>query len=449
MIETDFYSGNPSNLPPPDNKYQEMEAANMASFGKYDYDPGMRAMTQMTQQQMIYPGAYGFNNAMNPPVPAPMVQQPMQGIGSPYRYSPYGNIQPTYGVYQPNNMMYQQPYPYNMNLGIYQQPQQAAPTMIHIPGVGMNSEYLAPLDIQDKIDQMQLEYWTKVQEKDAKDSVDRRNSVYGYNSYGGYNYYGVSYYNPYQYNSINMDLQQQVDQIKQSAKEARILFDENLSRLSHNIIKDNYPDDVIKERYEGRTIEIKRNSMYDPYTLSEYARFDRLVPFDNSQFYRDQFAKASEAYNKHVPKDSNMNDAFNKMGLVAIEWELEEEAHRRKDVSTMYNSGDNGYKYFVRKKAEERYAMERGLPIPSQNPNVPQFNSDFMKQQALNSFPTLKESVKLGADGTLNVTCNVGSHAGQTYSVNENEAGYDEKRERFGRFMSSISGSIYKNYNGG
>ncbi|MBR6289211.1 MAG: hypothetical protein IKR19_07750 [Acholeplasmatales bacterium] len=442
MIETDFYSGSPSNLPPPD-KQQEMDAANMASFGKYDYDPGVRAMTQ---QQMIYPGGYGFNNAMNPPISQPQqIIQPLQGVGTPYRYSPYGNIQPTYGMYNP----YQQPiYPsYNMNPGAYMQ--QQAPAVIHIPGVGMNGEYLAPPNIQEQIDQMQLEYWTKVQEKDAKDSVDRRNSVYGYNSYGGYNYYGVSYYNPYQYNSINMDLAKQIDQIKQSAKEARISFDENLSRLSHNIIKDNYPDEVIKERYEGRTIEIQRNSVYDPYVLQEYARLDRLVPFDNSQFYRDQFAKASETFNKHIPKDSNMNETFSKMGLVAIDWELEEEQHRRRDLSTMYNSGDGGYKYFVRKKAEERYAMEHGLPIPNQNINGSQFNSDIMKQRALNSFPTLKDSVKLGADGTLNVTCNVGSHAGQTYSVNEHEAGYDEKRERFGRFMSSISGSIYKNYNGG
>ena len=438
MIETDFYSGNPSNLPPPADNQQESDAAAMASFGKYDYDPGMRAMAQ---QQMIYPGGYGFNNAMNPPSP---YGAPLQGLGSPYRYSPYGNVQPTYGVYQPN--MYTQPYPYNMNPGAYQQ--QQAPTLVHIPGVGMNGEYLAPPDIQEKIDKLQMEYWKAIQEKDAKDSVDRRNSVYGYNSYGGYNYYGVSYYNPYQYNSINMELSKQIDEIKQSAKEARILFDENLSRLAHNINRDNYPDDVIKERYEGKTIEIKRNSLYDPYLIREYARLENLVPFDNSQFYRDQWDKASETYTKHVPKDSNMNEAFNKMGLVAIDWELEEEAHRRRDLSTMYDSG-NAYKYYVRKKAEERYAMERGLPLPSQNPNNLQFNSDAMKQQALQSFPTLKEAVKLGADGTLNITCNVGSHAGQMYSVNEHEAGYEEKRERFDRFISSISGSIYKNYNGG
>lgn len=444
MIETDFYSGNPSNLPPPD-KQQELDAAVMASFGKYDYDPGMRAMSQ----QIIYPGGYGFNNAMNPPVPNYGGQQPpLQGLGSPYRYSPYGNVMPTYGGYQPSLMNYGQPYPYNMNPGanLYQQ---QTPSVVHIPGVGMNGEYLAPPDIQDKIDNLQMKYWKAVQEKDAKDSVDRRNSVYGYNGYGGYNYYGVSYYNPYQYNSINMELSKEIDEIKQSARQARISFDENLSRLSHNINKDNYPDSAIKERYEGKTIEIKRNSLYDPYVLNEYARLERLVPFDNSQFYRDQWDKASETYNKHVPKDANMNEAFNNMGLVAIDWELEEEAHRRRDVSTMYQSGDSGYKYFVRKKAEERYAMERGLPLPTQNSNGLQFNSDAMKQQALQGFPTLKESVKLGADGTLNVTCNVGSHAGQTYSVNEHEAGYEEKRERFGRFMSSISGSIYKNYNGG
>lgn len=428
MVEEDFYSGQPVNLPSPDNKQTEIEAANMASFGKYDYDPAMRAINQ----QMIYPGGYGYNAfPMNPPV---------VGIGTPYRYSPYGNVQPTYGAYQygsPNPVFQQS---FGMNLY-----QQQMPTTIHIPGVGMNGEYLAPLHLEETIDQLSLEYWTKMQEKQAKDDIDRRNSVYGYNSYGGFNYYGVPYYNPYQYNSINGEISQKVDEIKTKAREARLQFDQRLSRLAHNISNDGTPDDIIKERYEGRTIEIQRNSQFDPMFLQEQMRLERMVPFDNSQFYRDQYARVSKEFNEIIPSNSDMQTTFQNMGIVAAKWDLEDEEHRRRDVSTMYQSGENGYKYFVRKKAEERYAKEKGIQLPSSN----QFNPIQAKQQALQQFPTLNQSVKLADDGTLSVTCNVGSHAGQVYSVNQNEAKYQENRERFDRFLSSIPGSIYKNYNGG
>ena len=44
---------------------------------------------------------------------------------------------------------------------------------------------------------------------------------------------------------------------------------------------------------------------------------------------------------------------------------------------------------------------------------------------------------------SLNIPCNVGSHAGEVYTVNQNEAEYQERRERFGRFLDSIPGNIY------
>ena len=62
--------------------------------------------------------------------------------------------------------------------------------------------------------------------------------------------------------------------------------------------------------------------------------------------------------------------------------------------------------------------------------------------------PVLSQAANLADDGTLNVSislpANVGSHKGEIYTVNNSqEAEYNEKRERFGRFLDSIPGNIY------
>ena len=81
-------------------------------------------------------------------------------------------------------------------------------------------------------------------------------------------------------------------------------------------------------------------------------------------------------------------------------------------------------------------------------PNGQTFNRNEMMQSFVNNSPVLSQSAKLADDGTLNISlnipCNVGSHKGETYTVhNSQEAEYDAKRERFGRFLDSIPGSIY------
>lgn len=423
MIQEDFYTGQP--IRPPDE--QENEAANMASFGKYDYDPGARAMSQ---QQIIYPGGYGFGNFMNPP---------QYGVGgTALQYSQFGNPMPTYGFYQPNPVL---------QGSYFQQPQvQQQPTVYHIPGISQNGEYLPPLDYQEKLDRLEKEYWIKLQEQEAKQSVDRKNSVYGYGGYNGYNYYGVPFYNPYQYNSLNSELNKEIEDIKQEARESRKEFDMRLSRLAHNICGHIIDDAALEERYQGKDIEIPVTT-WNPQMYQEQMILDRLVPFDNSQFYRDQWAKVSEEFNNVIGKDATLKDTFLNMGIIYANWEMEEEEHRRKDVSTMYSSEDNAYKYYVKRKAEERYAREKGIPI-SLGGKI--FNNPGdAKQSALQQFPTLSNAVQLADDGTLNVKCNFGSNAGKTYSViNSEESDYEEKRERFGRFLNSIPGSIYTVSNG-
>ena len=437
MVREDFYTGEPVITGSPTNftnpnmiTNDEVEAANMASFArsKYDLDPGARSPITPIAGNTIYPGYYGYNQFG--------CQQPMgMGIGAPPQYySPYGNIQPTYGQYY--NGGYYNPY--------YYQQQQPQPQQLvyHINGVGNSGEYLPPLDYQEKIDKLQMEYWAKQQELEAKNSVDLQNSVYGNGYYNGFNYYGTPYYtNSYQYSQLNSELMNQIRQIQDEARQNRMNFQLQMSRLAHNIARENISDEDIRERYEGKDIEVPVGIMPSIQDYQQQLRFANMVPFDNSQYYRDFHSKVSREFHEIVPEDSNLKDTFANMGIVAAQWEMEEEMHRRRDGGALYNSSDNSYKYFVRKAAQQRYAREKGINIDSSN--IDSININQMRQDYANSLPTLKGAT-LSDDGTLTLPCNFGSHMGQNYSVhNSQESEYDQKRERFGRFLDSIPGNIY------
>lgn len=456
MNTEDFYTGEPviTGSPPIFSQStiltDEAEAAQNASFGRYNYEPGAR--------QAIYPGGYGYGT-MQPQI------QPAIGIGAApqYQYSPYGNIQPTYGAYgggyggqigynpygqpQPAYGGYYQPNPV-FGYGYqpqYQQPQQ--PTTYHIPGVGFSGEYMPPADYEARISQLENEYLMSQMEVQAKADVDRRNSVYGYGNGGyGYNYYGMSYYNPYQYNSLNNELQGKVQAMKDEARQNRMDFYMNLSRLAHNFSRDGISDEAIRERYVGRTVDIPQAVLPNQQDLYEQQRLANMVPFDNSQAYRDHFMAVSREFSEVISPDSNLKDTFANMGIIQAKWDMEEEMHRRKDGSTLYDSG-NAYKHYIRKKKQERYATEKGVMMMP-GTSIGSFNPQEARQAFVNASPTLSRSATLSPDGTLNVSinlpCNVGSHAGESYTVvNSQEAEYDEKRERFSRFIDSIPGSIY------
>lgn len=423
MRKEDFYTGEPvPNGSPPIVSVEEIEAANNASFGKYDYDPGMRVMSQPVS---IYPGAYGyntnpnptnstFNSFMNPPV----------GLGAnPCMYNNYGGNPAFY---------YQQQQQYQ-----YQQPQQIS---YRIEPVNLSgSEFLPNVNFEEEIERLKTEYWLKEIDQNAKDSVNRQNSGYYNCGYFGNNYYGTPYFNPYQYNSINTEVSRVIDKMKEQARQNRINLNMHLSKLSHNVCKHEYDENDLRERYEGKVVQVETGITYGD--VYQYNRFNNMVPFDNSQMYREHSEAVSKEFNKVISKDSDMKDCFDNMGVMWAQYQLEEEKHRRRNGSVLYNSEDNSYKYFVRKKAEERYAAKNGLPYGG-NTMYGNLTPSMMQQQ----FPTLSQSVKLADDGTLNVTCNFGSRAGQTYSVhNSQEAEYDKDRERFNSFINSIPGSIYLN----
>lgn len=440
MRQEDFYSGEPviTGSPPlfaqnegmiiNTSQNTDSEAASMASFGKYDYDPGSRvAMVPVS----IYPGAQGYNPQPTYGIGAP---PPQYGYGYGGYYTPYGNPQPTYRNYQQPMWGYPQ-----------QQQQPQIPKTVHIPGININGEYMPPSDYQERIDSMEMEYFSKRMDQEAKQSVDRQTSVYG-GGYGyGYNYYGMPYFNPYQYNALNNEFSQRIEQMKDEARENRMQFNLQIARLAHNFSGQTISEEDLRERYVGRDVDVPQVYQITPEEYWEQSRFIAMVPFDNSQAYRDHRAMVQREFNKIIPADANLVDTFKGMGIIYANWEMEEEMHRRKNAGLLYNTSDNSYKYFVRRKAQERYAREKGVILPG---STSQFTDQQVKAAYVAQSPILSQSAQLADDGTLNVSinlpCNVGSRKGENYTVyNSQESEYEQKRERFGRFLDSIPGNIY------
>lgn len=462
MRSEDFYTGEPvSTGSPPMFSNQNVigstdEAASMASFGAYAYDPSYR------NSQMMYPGGYGYNTGQFPMNPPQTAVYPGIGIPpSPYpgyaQVSQYGNIQPSYGMFKTGYGNIPQPNPVfqqglvNPNTFYQNQYQQQIPTQYHIPGVNIGGEYMPPADYSERLAELEMGYYTSIINQQAKQEVDMmaNNSVYGYGYNSGFNYYGTPFYNQYQYSTADMNLRKQVEKLQNEARENRMVFNLNISRLAHNFNRDSITDEQIKERYEGRNVEIPTYMVPNQQEAYDQYRFSQMVPFDNSSVYREHFLKVKEEFNKIIPENSNMKDTFMNMGIIDAQYTMEEEMHRRRDGGSLYNNTDNSYKRLIRKKAKERYALEKGIILSPDDNTAQQLPLGFNAQTAKQNFidnSVLKDSCTLQDDGTLNVSlklpCNFGTHAGQTYSVNSNEAHYDEKRQRFAGFIDSIPGSI-------
>ena len=428
MRREDFYTGEPlpNGSPPFLSEFgTEAEAIENASFGKYDYDPGNRMMNN--QPITITPGGYGYNNPVMGGIGMPMMSQMNYQMNN-YNYG-YGN--PALAYQQQQQMMYMQ------------QQQQSTEVRMFIPPINFSSDYLPSAGFEEEIERMKLEYWAKEQEAIGRESVDRQMM----NPYGGFqNYYGVPFYNPYQYNAINNEIANRAEQMKREARENRISLNMKLSKLAHSYLKDGVDDKAIEEMYTGKEVVVPVTpstvTIHDIYLEN---KLRNLVPFNNAPIYNEMDLAVSRSFNRFIPEDANMQQTFENMGVVAANYVLEEEQHRRRNGAVLYNSDDNSYKYFVRRKAAERHAQKTGMNIGN-NMMTPQSESGITPQSLMSAFPTLNQTATLTDDGTLNITCNFGSRAGQTYSVhNSQESRYNMDKERFHKFIDSIPGSIYLN----
>lgn len=418
MEKVDYYSGEVI------NEYgarttDEMMAEQFASFGQYNY--GVPA------SQIITPGSYG---------------QPY-GLGG---YNQYQYYNPA-GYSAPNPA-----FAYMQQAGIqpmYQQPQIPQGDITYdIPGMNFGNEYLPPMDYENLLNALQMEYWNNSINEEAKRAVSNiQQGNTQYNAYGQpinqYNYYGSPYfYNPYSYNSYTAEFNDKLKEIEEDARERRTKFNINLSRLAQNIMGNHgYDDNVIQELYRGKTMTVPGITYTDVY---EFNRLNNLVPFNNAEEYRKRDAAISAEFNKYIKPNASMNETFDNMALVWNQYELqEEESRRRSRVKDSYDS--NSYKYLVKKSAMERYAKENGVLLPGAGPTSTQdyYTNQFnkIKQQAFQNFPTLAATSRLADDGTIHINYT-------EVNENVNEAAYQQQKNRFNAFLNSIPG-VFVDQQGG
>ena len=421
----------------------EQEAIDNAGFGKYKYDP--RSM-QSINSQVSLPGWTGYSTSQNP---SGFYQQPMGYIGQAmYGYTNNFGIgmNPYY-----MNSQYGQPVYQGYNPYYYQQQQRPQPQQyIQIPPLNYRGEYLPPMDYETKLSNLANEYWMKEQEQIVE------NQSKGINTNFGYGYYG-NMFNNY-YNPLRQEAQSIVQKMQEEARENRINFNINLGKLAFNLTygQGNYDEQALEEIYRGRTIE-------NPYSTPELSnqiyfqqRFANAVPFDNSAYYQNFHAQVTAQHNQYINPNANLKEMFDNAGSLWAMYEMEDEMHRRRNLTGTYNS--QGYKYFIQKTIAERNNKDNnrfgnqmqyntppvgiGGSIPAPGTNMMNiYSGNPRKESHVEATPSIDN------DGNLNVTLslpqNWGSHAGQTYIVNNNEAAYDKKREEFNRFIDSIPKSIY------
>ena len=423
MNKIDFFSGETALdvvSPPASQTQDEIEAANMASFGTYNFggppvslNPAGQGYYGGQQQQFNYwnnpgfgygqpQGGYGFGQYMN---------SPTQG-GYGYNYQQFMN--------SPNpafQFMHQQQY---QNY----QPMKKDVT-VHIDAFNPGgNEYLPPADYEEKIFDLEWKFWNETQEKEAKRILEQPIGL-------GQNYYGYGYYStPYNYNMYSDNPYiNQLKELQEQARQSRINLNIRLSRLAHNFLGDGYTDEQIEEIYTGKDVVIPGISTVDLY---DQQRFANLIPFDNSQMYREYDKRVSDQFHKRIKPTDDMNTAFENLALVAYDYEMEDEMHRRRqELKGTYDS--NAYKLLVRQKA-----IKENLHTKI-NESVNQVQ-DF-KDNLLGSglFPTLSQHATLADDGTLNITYSLDNN---NVIQNQNESQYQKERARFNAFLNSIPSSL-------
>lgn len=438
----------------------EAEAIENAGFGRYKYDPTMQ------QNTVSLPGWQGYSTSGNPNA---FYQQPPMGYIGQAMNGYIGYPQQNYGIgmnpYYMNMMnnqyggqpVYQGYNPYYYQRQVQQQYQQ--PQYIQIPPLNYRGEYLPPMDYENKLSNLATQYWMKEQEQ-AVENQNKYNNNYNF----GYNYYGSMMYNNF-YNPLRQEASNLVREMQEEARNNRINFNLNLAKLAFNLTygKDNYDEQKVEEIYKGRTIENPYSSPEISNQLYFQQRFQNAQTFDNSSYYQNFHAQISAQHNSIINPNADLKEMFNNAGTLWATYEMEDEMHRRRNLTGTYNS--QGYKYFIQKSIAER---KNGSSIDQrfnsyQNPSIIGGSIPAPGTNVMNIYPGNPRKMKdqshvvatpsLDKDGNIEVTLslpqNWGSHAGETYVVNSNEAAYDKKREQFNQFLDSIPKSIYTLDGGG
>ena len=409
MIKYDMITGDPSfDGSPPMSEQEITNNANLIGQGEFFYDPNQRLANIRNQQNqynsyMNNPAYnYQFNNFMNPPQ-----------SGGFYGYA--GNPAASYmqAMNQNPYMMRPQPQDYTY----------------HIPGFNTGSNVLLPADAEDICDKLQMEMMIELEEANIA-RIERQKSYYSNLGFGN-NYYGMPYINNFYQDPVIVNkYKQKIEKIRRDAEENRTNLNKNLSRLCHNYLEGEVNEEEIERIYAGRDVTIPAQEVQEIYNTSF---FESLVPIDTSQLYQQHNAQVTTEYRKIFEETSDMNTFLRDCGKLIVNDMIEEENHKRRNMSNLYRQ-DGAYKMLIRQKIKERYNNENGgsvsLPILGQ-----QNNNQIPMGQV---FPTLNQSAKLLDDGSLQISAPSWLGDKQFTIKNTMEDDYEIQR---GKFIQSVNNS--------
>lgn len=526
MRREDFFTGEATTYAsPPFN--QEQEAAQMASFGASGYasqqpadyyqkyaQPGSQYnpysqqvenindmrfqnpyyMEYLNNQQAMQQQAQ--QNQYNPNIGYNYNQQIQGNYGNPY-YQQQNGYYPQYGnPYENQGIQNLNPPTYYGNNPYYQQQQQ--PNVIHIQPFSLGGEFMPSVGWEEKLDKIESELWFKMQDELAENAVIRSNGP-GYGNMGP-NFYG-SPYTGYGMTKAEQEAIQAAREMEEEARQNRINFNIKIAKMVHNYLGDDYDEQELIETYTGKDVPVEQID-YDPVFVAKMNRLANMVPVDTSLKYKQHYLQVKAEHDAIVPADANMQEGFEAMGMLAMNYALEEERKRRRDCGNLYDQ--DAFKYLVRKKAAERHLQKHGVSFENdgydiygrpirQNQNNTNYtttndlqHNDFrnpetitndlqyndkemmenikiveelkdrlknykdedidevtIKRELLKSFPLLAQSAEVTDDGVVNIKYNLGSMKGNSYAMhNSQESEYDEDRERFNRFLGSVPGGV-------
>ena len=333
---------------------------------------------------------------------------------------------PALQMIQQNPQMYPEQYKRMNNIVS----EQYSDKTIYVPGYNPSgTEMLLPSNIEEICDNLQMD----MMEEQEKAIENRRKRFQGYfnNNYGN-NYYGMPYMTDYYDNSVTIKYRNKVNEIKQAAIEKRQSLNKNLEKLARSYLGDDISDDDIDQKYSGYSYTVPAREIQDEDNIN---KLSSMISVSNAGVYKEHSSKVTAEYRKLVGESPDMNEFFGNLGLVQFQENLDEEYHKRKDLSQYYQS--DTYRSIIRRNV----AIRKGETEPS-NENIP-LGTDF---------PILNESGKMLDDGsTLSISLPPWIKNGQTSGAdsiehvqvtNELEQHFEENRQRFLQ-------SIYNLSNGG
>ena len=295
--------------------------------------------------------------------------------------------------------------------------------IVRVPGLNFGSDILLTPDAQEICDQLQLDMMMEQEEAIAK----RNERFQGYFNNNGYNYYGLPYYNSYQDLSVTRKYTDKINELRQEAKDRRINFNKNLSRLAHNIIGDGISEEQLDMIYNGYEYTIPAN---DIHMQAECSRFSRMVPVSNQYLYANKYNEMKQFY-ESIMTEKSLNGVLQSFGTMHACDELEKSIHDRRDGSQLYSS--DSYKRYLRKQIAERNGLA---------PSDSYINAATAIDN--NMFPTLGSSARMLDDGSLSITAPswIGGSARRIQLNNEMEQHFEENRRAFLNSIYSQEGIV-------